>query len=417
MKDIWRQRYQSLNVQPLNKTVLVGFNANIDVKHDLDDKSLDLDETEPENLEEVSSSSEFKSLLAYCMDKGLNKEVSYEGFEPEVEEDRREIGGQAGIMANFLDRNNAQTLFYTPFLSEELSKQLSNSLEVPNYSNGDIEYRSPSDSVNTDRTKINRIFEFEDGKTGRLILSDRLRGFGPYFRQGIEENLDEIDEKIDRALLSGFHNAEGNVEAKLAKASEQLEKMNSPIHMEYVDLSSKLGLLQKYIFPHIESIGLDEHEMKKLEEGLDLSLDGEKPSLGEAFQFAKFFIEKFDLSRVHIHTYSYHLNVTENDYEVGPEKIRESMLYGETCAIKMADEGEIPECGSTLEFDNKHLRRLDEIEDFADFMGLEEFAETGIAEVEEFKVVAVPPVIHEDPERLVGMGDLISAGSFVREID
>lgn len=396
-------------------SVLVGFNANIDVKYSVEDLGLDLEKVDAENLDSVESQEEFLSLLKYCIENSKNKEVNYQNFEPEVEGGVEEIGGQAGIMANFLAKNGNNTVFYTPFLSDKLVENLDERMKYPVNTGNNLELLPIKEAGNTDRTKVNRIFEFDGEKTGRLILSDKLRGFGPYFRKGVEDHIDELNEGLDRVLLSGFHNADGNVEAKMKKASEQLVHIDAPIHMEYVDLSDKLNLLEEYIFPHIQSIGLDEYEMKSLEKALNVQLDNEEPSLGEAFQFAKFFIEEFGLERVHIHTYRYHLNVTHRDYPLSPEKIRKSMLYGETCAVRMADKGEIPEKYEPLDFDNKHVKKLDDLEDFEDFFQMEGFTESGIGSVDGYNVVAIPPVIHEDPKRLVGMGDVISAGSFVKE--
>ncbi|EHK00758.1 hypothetical protein HRED_11237, partial [Candidatus Haloredivivus sp. G17] len=46
----------------------------------------------------------------------------------------------------------------------------------------------------------------------------------------------------------------------------------------------------------------------------------------------------------------------------------------------------------------------------------DEFVETGKALIEDYKVCAIPTLIHEDPKRLVGMGDLISSGAFAYEL-
>ncbi|PSH00810.1 MAG: hypothetical protein BRC30_01575, partial [Nanohaloarchaea archaeon SW_7_46_7] len=62
------------------------------------------------------------------------------------------------------------------------------------------------------------------------------------------------------------------------------------------------------------------------------------------------------------------------------------------------------------------IERLDELEHFEDFFDLNGFVETGIACVDDLKVVAIPTIIHENPDRLVGMGDIISAGAFVGEL-
>ena len=415
MKDIWRRRYQEADLSSPTADVLTGFNANIDIKYSVEDLDLDLEDVKSRKIHKVSGKQDFLAVLKYCMEKGENLEVDYRNWTFNAEGDES-VGGQAGIMSNYLADTGNKVVFYTPFLSERLAYNLNEKILYPFY-DGSFRLENIRDAVNTDRDKTNLIFEFDTEKTGRLILSDRLRGFGPYFRKGVEENLEKLDEKAERILLSGFHNADGNVVAKIRKASEQLAVLETPIHMEYVDLRDNLEMLEKHIFPRIDSIGLDEYEMKSLEDELGLSIEGNQSSLGEAYQFAKHFIEEYGLSRVHIHTYSHHLTVTEKDYPVSKEKIRESMLYGETSAIAMAEKGEIPGKVKSLEFDNCHVKKIDELEAFGNFFDLEDFAETGIGEVEGYNVVAIPPVIHEDPARLVGMGDIISSGTFVKETD
>jgi ADP-dependent phosphofructokinase/glucokinase len=93
------------------------------------------------------------------------------------------------------------------------------------------------------------------------------------------------------------------------------------------------------------------------------------------------------------------------------------MLFGELSAISMADSGEISKKSfEDLDFENLHLQDLEEMRHFEEDLELEKFVSTGIAHIEEFNVVAIPTLIHEEPERLVGMGDVISAGSFAGEI-
>lgn len=419
MKDIWIERYTELADKEIKTPVdvLVGFNANIDVKYSVEDLELDLSGVEPEKKDSVSDLDDLKSVLKYCVDNGENLEVTSDGFEFE-EDGHEEIGGQAGIMANYLSNTQNSVIFYTPFLSQELADLMDNRVLYPVYDE-EFVLKNVRDSANTDRTKRNRIFEYSAERTGRLIVSDRMKGFGTYFRKGVEENLDTMDDNLQRALFSGYQNIEGNMEAKFRKSEKQLKQIDTPIHMEYVDVSPEvLEMISKYVMPNVDSIGLDEHEMREIEEKLDLDTRTEEGSLGEAYETGKELIDEHGFSRVHIHTYDFHVIVVEEDYPVEDEKIRESMLFGEISAIQMAETGEIPsmEDINSLNMDNKHIRRMDDMEHFQDFFGLQDFTSEGIADIEDYRVIAIPTLIHEDPARLVGMGDIISSGAFVHEV-
>jgi len=220
-------------------------------------------------------------------------------------------------------------------------------------------------------------------------------------------------------LLSGFHNVEGNKEAKLKKSALQLAKIEVPLHLEYAHKDGETASnILKHIAPEVDSIGMDETEFKKMIELLYNEGLEENVSLGEAFHYSKKIVEDLEISRLHLHTYRYHITVTGKNYPREPEKIRNSMLYGEISAIQKAETGVIPDLTDIEDFnmDNKELNGLKELEHFEDFFNLESFSKTGIARLDEHQVVAIPTMIHQEPERTVGMGDIISSGAFVSEI-
>lgn len=420
MKDIWTERY--LNAKKIAEgdfvETLAGFNANIDVTIDYEDLNLSMENVEPENIDEPENLSELKSLLKYCKENGENREIPRNGLTLETPEGDRSIGGQAGIWSNYLSQTRNSVTFYTPFLSDKLADRVNESVLYPVIS-GQFVLKNVRDAGNTDRMKENIIIEFSGERTGRLILSDKLKGFGPYFRGGVAEQIDKMDQNLDRVLLAGFQNSSGNVESKLKKSAEQISAFETPVHLEYVDMNKELSKkVNQHIIPEVDSLGMDETETAKIADIRDIEVEGEDVSLGEAFNLAKDLIREDDLERVHIHTYEYHVIIADEDYPVDEEKIRESMLYGEVCGITMADTGNLPRTETVKDFkmENKHIKKLDELEHFADFFDLENFVETGIACVDDLKVVAIPTVIHEDPERVVGMGDIISAGAFVGEL-
>ncbi|MFB6242301.1 MAG: ADP-dependent glucokinase/phosphofructokinase [Candidatus Nanosalina sp.] len=397
-------------------SILAGFNANIDVLYDLEDLDLDLTGVEPELPDTIAGLEDLKSSLKFCVENGRNEEINRENFTADLAGGKERIGGQAGIMANFLSGIGEYTVFYTPLLSKEIAEKMHEEIVYP-VAEGGLRLKRVSDSVNTDRTKRNTIIEFEEDETGRLIVSDSVRGFGPYFRQGIEDQFDSLGEELDAIILSGFQNVEGNHTAKFNKARQQLSKLDVPKHLEYVTMDyEKADKVLEDLLEEFYSIGMDEEEAKEVSRHLGIEVEDEV-SLGEAFKIAEELVDS-KVSRCHIHTYRYHLIVASEDHYSRMEKIRKSMLFGTVAALELAEKGSIPSADGIEKFDleDKHVHRLDELENFGHHLDLENFAETGMTEIEGKKVVAVPNMIHETPERLVGMGDVISSGSFAAEM-
>jgi len=421
MKDKWRIRYRE-SVELMGRSrinILTGFNANIDLLYSLEDLKLNLNDVDAEIVNPVENLSDLKSNLKYCAENGQNQEVNGEGFHEVMGDgaDKR-IGGQAGIIANYLSGFDNYVAFHTPLLSDDLAEMMNSNVVSP-VVDGKLLLKRVQECTNTDRTKKNTIIEFNGEKTGRLIVSDKLRGFGPYFRKGVEENFEVLEDEMDRMIFSGYQNIEGNFETKINKAKKQLNNINTDKHLEYVSMTGeKSQELLEEIVEEFESIGMDESEAKQIAELLDVETSKDKLSSIEGLKLAKELIEEKDLSRVHIHTYRYHLCVTSEDYKISAEKIRKSLLFGEASAIQMADQGSIPNKNDMEEFnlEKKHIHRVEPLEELGHEFSKEEFAAEGIYEDEEFTIVAVPSLIHEDPERLVGMGDIISSGAFTAEL-
>lgn len=408
----WKEKYrESRELAGKNVDVMTGFNANIDVIH----RDYDIPDVEPNHPEDVESRKELYSVLQYCIENLENHEVDYSGFSVE-EEGVERIGGQAAIMSNFLSGDGNAVIFYTPYLSGELAEKMDEKILYPVEDEGEFYLKNVQDAVNSDRTKRNHIFEFENGRTGRLILSDSLKGFGPYFESSVEEYMPLIESNIDCCIFSGFHNADGNIDAKIQKASQQIADIEKPIHIEYVhspDIGEKV--LEK-IVPETDSLGVDETELDEITSML--GIEGEKPfNFGEAFSALKELIEELEISRIHLHTYRYHITVTRESYRTGLERIRDSMLFGEVSAIRLADKGKIPDEKEVAETDpgNYVVNGIETLEDFGEYHGKPGFSEEGTAEIDGFKVVGIPSLVHEDPARTVGMGDVISSGAFSSE--
>lgn len=411
MKDKWRLKYEQVR-NPEKKSVLTGFNVNIDCIYRSSEIDTDLDDIIPEKIEKIGGPEELNKVLKYCIENRENMEVRGRYMAREFEGATRKIGGQAGIISNFLSKTGHYSGLYTPFLSQEIVDLLEDDIVYPE-ADGRLHLKRIRDAVNTDRTKKNMIVDIDQGKSCRLIVSDRLKGFGPYFRKGIEDRLSDLSKEFDGFIFSGFHDADGNFETKIDKVQIQLTAINEPKHLEYVGMEKeKSKIVVEKLLPEFTSIGLDESEALQI--GRLIGKDfGEELSLGEAFQLSKKLIKEKDLERVHIHTYRYHVTVLD-DCE-NPEKVRDGMLYADKAGIALAEQGVIPDKDAVENIstqENIHLHRLDDLEHFRHHLGLENFTETGITGVKDLTVIAVPTLIHENPERVVGMGDIISSSAF-----
>ena len=412
MKDIWRSRYEKVKKSE-QKKILTGFNVNIDCIYRYSEIETDLNNVKAEKIDKIQGPEELNKVLKYCVENRENMEVRGRYMARRFEGAQKNIGGQAGIISEFISRTGHYSGLYTPFLSDEVVDILDDEIVYPEV-DGNLQLKRIRHAVNTDRTKKNMIVEIDEGQSCRLIVSDRLEGFGPYFRKGVENRLKDLDAEFDGFIFSGFHDADGNFEAKMNKSQIQMELIDSPRHLEYVGMENdKSDIILDKIVPEFTSIGLDESEALQIGKIVGKNFE-DKLSLGEAFQLGKKLIkDKEKLRRVHIHTYRYHLTVLEECEDA--EEVRDGMLYAEKAAIAMAEEGSIPNSEDIDKIstgDDIHLHRVDELEHFRHHIGLEEFTETGIAEVDGFTVVAIPTLIHEKPERVVGLGDIISSSAF-----
>jgi len=419
LEENWIERYhQASDLASVTSGALVGFNAHIDVIYDAEKFEDELEDIRPARMKAASNRRELLRVLKHAVENGENSEVELEDLERAPEGGSERIGGQGGIMAKYLAATGDASILYTPEVSGKLADCLGDRILYPEVEDSSFVLKNVQDCVNSERTKKNMIFEYSGDEDGRIIFSSQLKGFGAYFDSEIEPHLGQLDGEMDRFLLSGFHDAEGNVGAKLEKARRQLKEIDTPVHHEYVHRPGKAEAIIEKILQEVESIGLDSRELGKLSDMLGIETDvPEDPGLGESFAAAKGLIEHLDLDRVHIHTMTHHVVVASESYPVSTEKMRDGLLYGVLSGAEICQQGSYPSRSEIEDFSMKgrELHGIQELQDFGDFLDLENFAETGTAETEGLKVAAVPSLIVEEPEKLVGLGDVISCGSFVGE--
>jgi len=201
------------------------------------------------------------------------------------------MGGQAGIMTNLLTALGTAPITYTYLLSERQSSMFEHPEEVryPTVEDGQVSYVPLPEAVNTDRTKINWVFEFREGdecfgvtatEDTRFIAASRPPEFDLTAGE-LDEAIDQVGEDVDGALLAGYHNltpdhvADGYEETH-RHAREVINRLRSgndvDIHIEYAvthddDLRESMYNL---ILPEANVVGADTHELTMLHDDASL---------------------------------------------------------------------------------------------------------------------------------------------------
>ncbi|MDY6774705.1 MAG: ADP-dependent glucokinase/phosphofructokinase [Halobacteria archaeon] len=426
LEDGWKTKYRKSTRLVDEKTdAVVGFNVNIDVIHYIEETDLDVSDADPRLVSRVEDYEDLRSSVRYCVDEGENHEVSL-GFELDIEGDEH-IGGQGGIMSKYLSQTRNGVVFYSPVLSPEIASILDDGIVFPVEEDGELRLRPVGDCSNTQTTKRNHIFEFKTDRSGRLILSGYAEGFDPYFPEPVEGHIDELG---DCALLSAFHDVSERPKQKIEKAASQLRQIEIPVHTEYVHKDDETAsLVIEKILPEVDSLGVDTTEMREILMSHGIEVYGDM-SLEDSVEYAREVSDSLGIERLHLHTYQHQVIVADEEYPVPLERIRDSALYGCVSSLGVAEEGRIPDSeyidgfspDAADDSDNENDKEilsdsLDEMRRLGESMHVEGFEEDGTARVGDKKVAVVPTLIHPNPVRTVGMGDITSAGAFTSEIE
>jgi ADP-dependent phosphofructokinase/glucokinase len=412
MKDLWIQKYTDLEGKSLGCRVLTGFDASVTVEAGFEDLDIELKDVEAEKKRKVESREDFLKNLRYCSEHQESLKTDLNGFRPEIEGEES-ISGQAATIANYISKSGARSVIYTPFLSEKIADNLDNEVLYP-YIEENLVLKSVSEAVNSDRTEKNITITFEEGH--KLELSDSLRGFGTFFRAGLEERFDHLSEEVDLAILSGFQKLEGNYESKLKKSEKQLKKLEIPKHIDFTGYNDEI---ERYILDDLlgcfESIGTDSEGLRQISEIIGYGLE-DAISLNDVYELSKQLIDEYGVKRVQCRTDKFQATIARKEHRNSVEEMREGLLYAGLSAIATAEEGVIPRAEDLkLDTDVTHVKNLDELEDFQKHFSLDNFTESGTAEIEGYKIAAVPALIHEDPENTGTIGEIISAAAFTAE--
>ncbi|WIV68648.1 ADP-dependent glucokinase/phosphofructokinase [Natrialbaceae archaeon AArc-T1-2] len=432
--------------------VFVAYNANVDaiVRVDEELESFLERPSDPGTAlpsSPLESKRELAAAIAHTMAAGRGDEIAMADafartLEAELEPDSQQMGGQAGIMTNLLTALGTSPITYTYLVSERQLSMFERPDEVgyPTVEDGQVRYVPLPDAVNTDRTKINWVFEFRKGddlfgvtarEDTRFIAASRPPEFDLSAGE-LDERVGQVGEVVDGALLAGYHNltpdhVEDGYEETHRHAREVIRRLRSggdvDVHIEYAvthddDLRESM---YEWILPAANVVGADTHELTMLHDDAGIDAVAEPPSEATPFEpdeildhyrMLEAVREELGVDCLQLHAMEYHLAVMESYHS--PEALRRGLEFSAVNAAAKAAKGEITspaDLETGLEYEPSAMGR-DAIELLADHLG--ETAEDGVLVTP--TVAACPNRVVDDPAGTVGIGDIVSSSSFVLEL-
>ena len=451
-EESWKRHYARIArkdrvIHPSN--VFVGFNANIDAIIYIDEtfeKILAENNITKDNLlkkepKNINTQKEFLQVLAKSimdskeMELAANNKKLTQWIENTFNICEYRIGGQAGIMSKFLDNLGLRVVFSTPKLSEKMALLLPKTLIVPNTDG----LKKLKDAKKTEETKTNYIFEYKKGtslfnkktpRADRFILATRPKGLEPRFHNNATYEFLSFFELVDRAIISGFQALGAHDKNDFEKAHKQIEKIKKvnpelKIHVEeaYVTDRQVSDEILDFVVRHVHSMGLNEVELAKTLSATGKSkkasaIEKSSYSLLECYMGAKELFEKMKLQRLHMHTYNYCMVLLSKDYGTSPEKMRDGLLFALLCAAVKASNGSVGSITDIKKVKTElNEQGIKELTRTRKELGLcDGFLETGICDMGDHFLIAVPTKISKKLKSTVGLGDVVSSSAFVYDV-
>lgn len=434
--------------------LFVAYNANVDalVRVDADlEAYLERPEDVPGDAlppDRLASTRDLATAITHSMAAGEGDEISMTPelaarMETELVPERKQMGGQAGIMTNLLSALGAAPVIYTYLLSETQQSMFErpDAVRYPLVEKGLVRFVPVERATNTDRTKINWIFEFETGAelfgvraaaNTRFIAASRPPEFD-LTADDLDPVIDQVGAAVDGALLAGYHNlTRENIDAEYEEvhrhARQVIRRLRSdrevPVHIEYA-VTHDDDLRRSFtdsILPEADVIGIDAHELRLLGRDLDIELatDGAERREDERWEGAILdhhrvltaVRERLGVPCIRMHAMDYHLAVLDDYLPAGA--VERGLQFAAVNAAAKASTGRItgPEdLERGLEYDPSAAGR-DAITSLAAELGAS--ADDGVLRTP--SVVACPNRVVADPASTVGIGDIVSSASFALEV-
>jgi len=454
--------------------ILCGYNVNIDSVYRISGAEISellesFDRTEIlEKIEnppgKIHSESDFVAGLAYCMKNGCGAEWLI--FEQSVfgflksryfEKSLIRMGGNAGIMANALSQLGASRVI--PNVAVPSKTQLSLFSKKAIYF---PDSHVVKDTASGNQDPIHFVFDFSDGDTfslygtdvripreNRFIATCDHLNFKLFVNPAFEEYAHRHICEIDGVLISGFHlllekYSDGsdykqileNTLGQLRRWKAENDKIR--IHLEFGHFASRE--IANSVFQDFTaisySIGMNEDELAMLYHLHGISAEGllrmEAEAIGNA---ACRLALKQSLKRLLIHTREFVLTVFKPDLEQDSKmdssfessilqeaarKKLEALSFGVSCAGAYAASGRLED----RKFAEEEASKLQEstfgrkqLELFLKAFNGKAFGHGAYAFREGYILCILPTLLSKSPLTTVGLGDTLTAGTFLRELE
>jgi len=480
VKNAWNERYAHARHERLHARVLLAFNANVDYVKFVNFTKINtftatlsaeqaarvLAESEKEILERANDELDILAALVHAIrfGKALHVVGSTQAFEwLETffgEPDRKEIGGQTGIMANSLVALGANAIAWPVLFSPRQAFLFDERVQVPVVKNGKLVFLPPKKAARPgDELKVNWILEFKQGdamrvggkefvcpRANRLIITSEKRE-QPFFSKELEPFLPKIGASVDVAILAGFHYLKPDhkeFNEALKRVCSQLRALkkknkNLLLHWEYVPIEHKE--LEKKVLvevsKNVDGIGLNETELSEVLHMLGCTREAHRVARRESaytiYLGLRKLFEKLGLKRLQVHSLGYTTVLLKKPYSVSPNKVRDACVFASLVSslkartglqvvkledLKHASEVSVSDTGlnQVSIFDSEiadELLKTMRVK-FSSAARRKFFAE-GIIEMKNHFVLIVPAPIIPAPKQTVGLGDVFSSTFLAKE--
>ncbi|MGI6034769.1 MAG: ADP-dependent glucokinase/phosphofructokinase [Limnochordia bacterium] len=470
MQELWRHRVKEALKAPIQGRVFSAFNTNVDVIVHVTPAKMakwmknwdlaKLEELSLGDIDAVSTPDEFFAVLLDRLSKGKSFHIVLHGqgilswLDETIDARQDSMGGQAGIIANQMAHLGAESICYTPLLSDKQANMFHPGVKTPRATDRGLELVPTRLAARPGTTKINWILEYAKDeeftfgersistpRANRVILATRPREAVMGFPPDLVPHLPQLGSQIDLAFMAGYHYADRTLpdgrsfDQYLADTQRDLSllRRGNPslrIHYEYVPV--RLEELEKDLLEgicrEVHSFGVNETEIKRVLKNLGFAKEYKEIQSHERayslYQGALCLLRHLRLERLHLHNLGYYVVVLAKPYPVPVKRVRRACLYASAVNAVKAKYGgyvsleNLQEAGdwalSGIGFEqlasfHKELKKQDPSIDDGLF-------KEGILERDDHYVLLVPAHIIPDPVSTVGMGDTISSSSYLAEL-
>ena len=394
----------------------------------------------------IGNISDLLALLLRCMEKGNGGEFLVETPDAIPEPAIRSLitgkpvlrlGGNAGIAANVLSNLGASLAIPNVACPSRRQADLfsGDTIRIPVYKDGEIVLLKPDDAVSCEEDALHHVFDFKKGDKvtlcGRTIIApNNNRIIATYDPKNSSLYLDDAFrdyslahiKEMDGALISGFHllrntYPDGSTYIDcLQPILEHLKRWKSVnpdlrIHFEMGDFldSGITDFMISSLSDIVDSIGMNEEEF--LGDDTDISA---RNIIERSVQS----IDELGISRLCIHTRDFIVSVFDPAYIDARSEI-DALNFGASASGALAISGHADIASAhaairDLPPSDAGVRECTMVQEH--FHG--ERIGSGVhLQLNGYVVCVAPSLRCESPVTTVGMGDTMTAGVFLRELE